>query len=161
MSENLFTTFNISSQGLSVQRQRLSATAKNIANVNTTKDIDGKPYRREIVTVKAIKGSQFESELKNQLQLEATNPAHTSGVISGNPASSPNALIAEISRDNSPPRLIYEPSHPDANEDGYVAVPNINIVTEMVEMITAQRAFEANASVIESAKNMARDSLEI
>ncbi len=161
MSENLFTTFNISSQGLSVQRQRLSATAKNIANVNTTKDIDGKPYRREIVGVKAIKGTPFASELRNQIELETTNPAHTSRSLSINPEGYINTLRAEISKDNSQPRLIYEPSHPDANEDGYVAVPNINIVTEMVEMIAAQRAFEANASVIESAKNMARDSLEI
>ncbi len=161
MSENLFTTFNISSQGLSVQRQRLSATARNIANINTTTDIDGKPYRREIVSVKAIKGSPFASELHKHIELYTSDPNHTGSTASASSINSNNVLKAQIGKDNTPPRLIFDPSHPDANEDGYVAVPNINIVTEMVEMIAAQRAFEANANVIESAKNMARDSLEI
>ena len=72
-----------------------------------------------------------------------------------------SVLKAKSARDNTPPRLVYDPSHPDADENGYVRMPNINIVTEMVEMISAQRSFEANSQVIESAKNVARDSLEI
>jgi flagellar basal-body rod protein FlgC len=70
-------------------------------------------------------------------------------------------LDIEIKKDMSEGRLVYDPSHPDADENGYVRYPNVNVVTEMVEMITAQRAFEANVSVIESAKNVARDSLDI
>lgn len=70
-------------------------------------------------------------------------------------------LKAQVARDNSPPRMVYDPSHPNANADGYVQMPNVNIVTEMVEMISAQRAFEANTGVITAAKNIARDSLEI
>lgn len=161
MSENIFSSFEISSQGMQVQRMRLSAVANNIANANTTKGPDGEPYKRELVIVRAIPDSPFESELRNQIKLIGTDPLHSSNV--GSSVSSGNYIVlnANVAKDNTPPRLVYDPSHPDADESGYVKMPNINIVTEMVEMISAQRAFEANSNVVEAAKNIARDSLEI
>ena len=161
MAENLFATFAISGQGMSVQRMRLSSVAKNIANANTTKGENGKPYEREVVVVRAIPQSPFENELDSQLKLSRTEASHAP---TANPHSYPpdwSVLKARTARDNTPPRIVYDPSHPDADETGYVQFPNINIVTEMVEMISAQRGFEANTVVIESAKNVARDSLEI
>ena len=161
MAENLFASFDISGQGMSVQRMRLSATARNIANANTTKGPLGKPYQREVVAVRAIPGSPFEEEWSTQIALNRTNSEHAPNAQPGTYPPDYSVLKAMTVTDNAPPRMVYDPSHPDADEKGYVMMPNINIVTEMVEMISAQRAFEANTGVIDSAKNMARDSLDI
>lgn len=161
MAEHLFSTFDISGQGLSVQRMRLNAVAKNIANANTTHGPDGEPYKREVVRVTHIPGAPFDDELDEMILMDQTTSNHApTSTRSGN-YSNYRVLNAEVQQDNSPPRLIYDPNHPDANEEGYIEMPNINIVTEMVEMISAQRAFEANTGVIDSAKNIARYSLEI
>lgn len=161
MAENIFSTFAISGQGMSVQRRRLSAVANNIANANTTKSVDGKPYKREVVLVKEIPGSPFQDELHNQISLSRTNEAHSPNADESVYPPNNSVLDVRSAKDNSPPRLVYDPSHPDANNEGYVEMPDINIVTEMVEMISAQRAFEANTQVVSSAKNFARYSLEI
>jgi len=161
MAENIFSSFDISGQGMSVQRMRLSSTAKNIANANTTKGIDGKPYQREVVVVREIPGSPFNTEFQRLLSLKKTSANHAPTANQRNYPPDYSVLRANTVRDNTPPRLVHDPYHPDAGEDGYVNMPNINIVTEMVEMISAQRAFEANTGVVESAKNIARNSLEI
>jgi flagellar basal-body rod protein FlgC len=161
MAENIFSSFAISGQGMSVQRMRLSATANNIANINTTKNQNGVTYQREVVVVRAIPDNPFESELSQQISLSRTVSEHASNANPGNYHTDNNVLNAITARDNTAARLVYDPPHPDADENGYVHYPNINIVTEMVEMISAQRAFEANTGVIESAKNIARNSLEI
>jgi flagellar basal-body rod protein FlgC len=161
MPENIFSSFDISGQGMSVQRMRLSSVAKNIANANVTKGPDGKPYQREVVVVRAIPGSPFQDELQTQISLDRTDNSHAANAKLGSFPVNNATLNAKVARDNTPPRLVYDPSHPDASEDGYVEMPNINIVTEMVEMITAQRAFEANVGVVDAAKNIARNSLEI
>ena len=162
MAENIFATFDISGQGMSVQRMRLSAVANNIANINTTKGPDDEPYKREVVIVRGLKQNSFQSELINQqISLSKSDGAHAGNAGFGTYSQDNDVLRAVSARDSSPPRLIYDPSHPDADEQGYVKMPNINIVTEMVEMISAQRAFEANEGVIESAKNIARNSLDI
>ena len=161
MAENIFSTFNISGQGMSVQRMRLSSVAKNIANVNTTKSSDGRPYQREVVVVREIKGSPFEDELEDQIAINRTSPDHAPNAKPGTYPPNYDVLKARTVRDDSPPRLVYDPHHPEADEAGYVKYPNINVVTEMVEMITAQRAFESNTQVVDSVKNVARYSLEI
>ncbi len=161
MAENIFSSFDISGQGMSLQRMRLSAVAKNIANANTTKGPDGKPYQREVVIARAIPGSPFEDEYENQIALNTSNQFHGTNSNLGEYPPDYSVLNAKTAKDNSEPRLVYDPSHPDANEEGYVEMPNINIVTEMVEMISAQRSFEANSGVVEAAKNVARYSLEI
>ncbi|GAB1372951.1 flagellar basal body rod protein FlgC [Candidatus Kapaibacterium sp.] len=161
MAENIFTSLDISSQGMSLQRRRLAAVAKNIANVNTTKGADGKPYQRETVVVREVAQSQFEREYLKQIQLGNSNSAHGTNLSHNGYPPDNDVIEVYTVNDNTPPRLIYEPGHPDAREDGYLEVPNINIVTEMVEMMTAQRAFEANTQVTEAAKNIAKYSLEI
>jgi flagellar basal-body rod protein FlgC len=162
MAESIFSSFKISGEGMSVQRKRLSAVANNIANANTTKGPDGEPYQRDVVTVRAVPSSHFESELKSRIELEKTSPEQISTAqFPANYYKEANVLDANTVKDTTPPRLVYDPSHPDADEDGYVKMPNINIVTEMVEMISAQRAFEANTGVLDAAKNMSRDALDI
>jgi flagellar basal-body rod protein FlgC len=161
MAENIFSSFDISGQGMSVQRMRLSSTAKNIANVNTTKSEDGQPYRREVVVVREIPGSPFNTEIKKLISMDRTSANHAPTANQSNYPPDYSVLKAKTARDNTPPRLVYDPYHPDSDENGYVKMPNINVVTEMVEMISAQRAFEANTQVIESGKNIARNSLEI
>ncbi len=161
MPESLFSTFAISGQGLSVQRKRLTAVANNIANANTTRTDGGGPYQREVVIVRGSKQTRFQRQLESQISLRGGEFSHIPSVLDQGMPEQNRALQAVTGADNSEPRMVYEPSHPDANAEGYVAMPNINIVTEMVEMIAAQRAFEANTSVISSAKNIARDALEI
>ncbi len=161
MPENIFATFDISGQGMSVQRMRLNAVARNIANANTTNGPGGEPYQREVVRVTATQGGGFGRELANTLELNRTAESHAYST-SLKPGESKNIVLgAETVKDGMPPRMVYDPHHPDANEDGYVMMPDINIVTEMVEMISAQRAFQANVGVIDSAKNIARFSFEI
>jgi flagellar basal-body rod protein FlgC len=159
MADNIFTSMDISSKGMSLQRARLSAVANNIANVNTTRDVENKPYQRQIVVVKEVEQGKFQNILDSELSVSGTDSNH----ISGNSMSGENysALHFSIEKDKTPPKLIFEPSHPHAREDGYVEMPNINIVSEMVEMMTAQRAFEANVQVSDAAKNITRYSLEI
>ncbi len=161
MAENIFSSFDISGQGMMVQRMRLSATARNIANANTTKGVDGQPYQREVVIVREIPGSPFGTEMKKLISMDRTSKNHAPTANQGNYPPDNSVLRARTATDNSPPRIVHDPYHPDADENGYVKMPNINIVTEMVEMISAQRAFEANTQVIESGKNIARNSLEI
>jgi len=161
MAENIFSSFDISGQGMSVQRMRLSSVAKNIANANTTKSIDGEPYKREVVIVRAIPGSPFSDELDYFIGMDRTSKEHAQTAKSGTYPPDYGVLKAKTATDNSAPRIVYDPYHPDADENGYVKMPNINIVTEMVEMISAQRAFEANTGVVDAAKNIAKFSLEI
>lgn len=161
MPENIFATFDISGQGMSVQRMRLNAVARNIANANTTNGPDGEPYQREVVKVSSKNNRNFGSELKNSIELNRTDDSHSVSASLSARESDNLTLEAETVKDGMPPRLVYDPHHPDANEEGYVTMPDINIVTEMVEMISAQRAFQANAGVIDSAKNIARFSFEI
>jgi len=161
MGGSIFEIFKISSEGLLLQRQRLNSIAKNIANANTTKTESGGPYRREIVIARAKdEEGSFHREIDNLLKpLKNSNiefPAER-----GNRLPETKYLDIQVMSDMGDGRLVYDPSHPDADNNGYVRYPNVNVVTEMVEMITAQRAFEANISVIESAKNVARDSLDI
>jgi len=146
---------------MSVQRQRLSAVARNIANANTTKADDGKPYQREVVSTRQVGSGSFEKQLFEQLALQSSDSVHTSNAKPFAEQNRNSVVEAETMKDTTPPRQVYDPAHPDADENGYVAMPNINIVTEMVEMISAQRAFEANAGVTDAAKNIARYSLEI
>ena len=161
MAENIFASFDISGQGMTVQRMRLSATARNIANVNTTNYIDGRPYQREVVVVRAIPDSPFDQKIEETIRMKSTSPSHAPTAKRGTYPPNYDVLKARTSYDLSPPRLVYDPNHPEADGNGYVKFPNINVVTEMVEMISAQRSFEANTSVIEAAKNIAKNSLEI
>ncbi|HOP06930.1 MAG TPA: flagellar basal body rod protein FlgC [candidate division Zixibacteria bacterium] len=155
----------ISSQGLSVQRKKMNVVAENMANAETTRTPEGGPYRRQRVVVEQdeVKGT-FNSMLNTaSVKLARTSDRHmtshgyrsTDGVdlptVEGDAVVDPDAKF----------RLVYDPSHPDADEDGYVQMPDVEIVTEMVDMMAASRAYEANTVAISAAKNMAKDALDI
>lgn len=128
----------ISGSALSAQKLRLDLIANNIANVSTTRTEEGGPYRRHMPV--------FEEKLREASQ----------GGFRGM-----GVKVSAIVKDDSPPRMEYDPDHPDANEEGFVAMPNINIVDEMVDLVTATRAYQANATALDAAKQMALKALEI
>lgn len=162
--EKLFAAFDISAMGLSAQRKRMTIIAENIANVETTRSENGTPYRRKIVLMRSSPAEDFASVLKRKtIGLMTTDEKHFASdsvefLEGGDVASGVNTEIAE---DNSPERLVYNPEHPDADENGYVHMPNVNIVVEMIDMISASRSYEANATAFNASKNIAKDALEI
>jgi len=160
----MFSGLNISSAGLSAQRKRMNAIASNLANAETTKTEKGGPYRRKIVQLKAKGEHLFGAALRQAgLRLSTTNQAHMADVpvpVQGGEQVD-QTITATESEDSTPARPVYDPGNPDANPDGYVNMPNVNIVTEMVGMMSASRTFEANVVAIDAAKTMAKDSLEI
>ncbi len=161
--ETFFTALNISASGLSAQRRRLEAISSNIANAGTTPDEDGKLYRRRIAVMESENIPAFERVLrKSKLKLEMTDRKHfpfkkTVRVFS----TEWKGVRAEIREDPTAFMRIYDPSHPNADEEGYVYYPDINVVSEMVEMISATRSYEANLSSLEAAKKMATEALRI
>lgn len=156
---SMFTAFNISASGMTAQQLRTDVIAQNIANANTTRTSDGTPYVRKAVvfTEKTLsqatsmrgpswQGSSFASVLQN-----ARNGRLGDGV-----------KVTSVYEDNSTDmNLVYDPSHPDADENGYVTYPNVNVVQEMTDMIDASRAYEANISAFNSSKAMASKGLTI
>jgi len=148
-----------------VQRRRMNVTAENIANAETTRTEDGTPYRRKRIVVeeKTTQGT-FDSMLKNAgMQIARTNPGHLgSGPVNSTKRMDlPTVTTNQVTDPESAYRLEYDPSHPDSDEDGYVQMPDIDVITEMVDMMAATRAYEANTVAISSAKKMAKDALEI
>jgi len=142
---SLFSTLRISSSGLTANRLWLDTVASNIANANTTRTAEGGPYRRRDIVLAPQGRSTFPQFLNNASSASAGQGVRVAGIV----------------KDDSAPRFVYNPDHPDADGNGYVAMPNINVVTEMVNMIAATRAYEANVTVIGAAKSMAMKSLEI
>ena len=143
----LFTAINRSASGLTAERLRMDTIANNIANVNATRTAEGGPYRRQMVVFEPRKEETFASIL-------AKSQGRGSGVGEG-------VRVTGIIKSTEPFRMVYDPGHPDANEEGYVAMPNVNIITEMVDMMTATRAYEANVTAVNTAKSMAMKALEI
>ena len=152
---NLFSSFEISGSGLSAQRLRMDTISNNIANVNTTRTAEGGPYKRLRVV--------FEPRAQNAPFMLPTEVG-AAGASAENLQKmqlSQGVRVAGISSDNSGPKMVYDPGHPDADSKGYVAMPNISIVNEMVDLISASRAYEANVTAISSAKSMALKALDI
>ncbi|MFU0823731.1 flagellar basal body rod protein FlgC [Clostridium sp.] len=138
-----FSSIRISSSGLSAERLRMDTIASNIANVSTTRGENGQPYRRKVAV--------FEENLKQELNKNTnTYENKLNGV-----------KAVGIIEDNSELRRVYDPTHPDADEEGYVLMPNVNILNEMADMIAATRAYEANVTAINSEKSMFVKALEI
>lgn len=135
---------DVSGSGLTAQRLRMDVISENIANVDTTRTEDGTPYNRKYVILEQ-RHQDFADVLKNS----AGNKVQ-GGVI-----------VKEIGDDQSPYQLVYDPTHPDANEEGYVEMPNVDITQEMVDMISAYRSYEANVTAFNAYKDMAVKSLEI
>jgi flagellar basal-body rod protein FlgC len=160
--ERLFSGMNISATGLSLQRRRMNTIAQNIANAETTRTDEGGPYRRKFVVAREADPTVFPKYIENKIKLKKETPQHFEDepVRDETPVPSGTELV-EIAEDQMPPRLVYDPTHPDANAEGYVAMPNINTVTEMVDMISAARAYEANLTALNASKDMNKKALEI
>ncbi|KOA21018.1 flagellar basal-body rod protein FlgC [Clostridium homopropionicum DSM 5847] len=135
-----FNSLRISSSGLSAERLRMDTIASNIANATTTRGEDGQPYRRKIAV--------FEENLTNEIN--NSKEVNLNGV-----------KAIGIVDDDSELRRVYDPTHPDADAEGYVLMPNVNILNEMADMIAATRAYEANVTAINSEKSMFMKALEI
>ncbi|HOQ38457.1 MAG TPA: flagellar basal body rod protein FlgC [Acetivibrio sp.] len=142
-----FSSLDISASGLTAQRLRMDTISQNIANVNTTRTENGQPYRRKTVLFEEKSGSV---PFSDYLSKSISDRSAGSGV-----------RVTAIVEDQSPFRREYDPGHPDADEEGYVLKPNIDIITEMVNMISATRAYEANVTSINTSKDMAMKALEI
>lgn len=157
----------ISASGMRAQRIRQNAISSNLANAETTRTDEGGPYRRQFVVFTAQSDRRDTRLLNNEVALTGniTNRNH----LSLPPANFPRderffgngVNVAEIREDSRPPRMVYEPSHPDADEKGYVAMPNINIVEEMTDMIAATRAYEANVTAFNAMKGMYQQALSL
>ncbi|MBD3256942.1 flagellar basal body rod protein FlgC [candidate division GN15 bacterium] len=161
----ILNAIEVSSQGLSAQRARMNTIAQNIAHAETTETADGGPYRRKQVVFSEDKQrGSFGSVLKRAHgKLARTDDSHiSSGRRIGRTKTEMSSVEHERSEDRDTQfKLVYDPNHPKADEEGYVQMPNVEIINEMVDMMTASRAYEANTSVISAAKNMAKDALEI
>lgn len=145
-----FSMLQVSASALTAERQRSEVIATNMANANTTKTDAGGPFRRKEVVFSAEHASAF------QLQFaEMTDVPHLRGRSSG------TVRLSQVVDDPSQPIMRYEPGHPDANKDGYVAYPNINPVQEMVDLMGSVRAYQLNASAVTASKQMIQQSIDI
>lgn len=142
-----FGAMNVSATGMTAQRLRTDIISQNIANVNTTRDANGVPYKKKNVIFEEKSVTSFDMAL--DLSMGATGVG-LDGV-----------KVTEIVEDDSEGRKVYDPSHPDADDQGYVTYPNVNIVQEMTDMIDASRAYEANVTAFNATKSMYLKTLEI
>jgi len=133
---------------LTAQRLRMDVIASNLANAEATSTPEGGPYKRERVV--------FAPMLRNSMnKLSDSSDAIANGATSG------GVEVKGVIQDDEEPRMVYDPTHPDANDDGFVAYPNVDLVTEMTDMLSASRSYEANITVLNVAKNMAQRALEL
>ena len=139
---SLFTSLEISSTGLSAERLRMNVIANNIANANTVSSADGEPFKRKAVVLKSMPENNFNLSLADNLK--------------GN-----GVEVAAILQDNSMPSMKYEPSNPLADENGFVKMSNVNVLNEMVDMISASRAYEANVTAVEATKSMIKKAISM
>ena len=142
---DFLSAIDLSASALSAERIRMNAISSNIANANVTRTPEGGPYRRKDVVFQAVPqkksfGDILEDKMEGNLR---------------------EVQVARVHSDQGPPRLVYNPRHPDADENGYVAMPNVNPVEEMVNMLNATRSYEANITAINTSKAMAMKALEI
>lgn len=135
-----FLGMDVSASGLAVQRARMNVASSNLANVSTTRGADGGPYQRRDVVVEAVPIRGFPGGFADAIR---------------------RVQVSEIVNDDSAPRMQHDPGHPDADENGYVAYPNVNLIEEMVDMITASRAYEAGVTALGTAVAMAERALGI
>lgn len=142
----IFSSLDISASGLTAERLRMDVISQNIANVNTTRTSSGGPYRRKLVLFKEIQNINNFNDILERAK----------GSFSGF-----GVEVTGIVDDQTPFRKVYDPGNPDADKSGYVSLPNVNIVSEMVDMISATRAYEANVTAFNATKSMFQKSLEI
>ena len=142
---DFFSSMSVSSSALSAERTRMNLISSNLANANATRTAEGGPYKRKDAVFAATPvEKRFERALSNAAGQEVRQ-----------------VEVMQIIEDQNQPRLQYDPNHPDANPQGYVAMPNVNVVEEMADMINATRTYEANVTAVQAAKSMALKTLEI
>ena len=142
---DFFSAMNVSASALSAERTRMNLISSNLANANATRTPEGGPYKRKDAVFAA---TPVESRFARALDGAAGKEIR-------------QVEIQQLVEDQSPPRMQYDPGHPDANPQGYVAMPNVNIIEEMADMISATRTYEANVTAVQAAKSMALKTLEI
>ncbi|MBU0552940.1 flagellar basal body rod protein FlgC [Myxococcota bacterium] len=142
---DFFTAMRAASAGLTVQRTRVNLTSSNLANAETTRTPEGGPYRRRAAVIGAIPLREQLGEVFGDALHDATHSAE----------------VVAVSVDERPGQLRYDPDHPDANAEGYVTLPNVNPITEMVDLLSASRSYEANTTALKAIKGMATDALSI
>ena len=145
---SMFGGMEISASGLTAQRLRMDVTAENLANAQTTKGADGQPYRRKEVVLREISQGGFGAQL-------------TAAMGTGAKSRPGGVEVAEIATDQTAGKMVYDPSHPDANAQGYVQMPNVDTVTEMVDLIDSSRAYEANVTAMQASKQMFTKTLDL
>jgi flagellar basal-body rod protein FlgC len=144
---DFFTSLDVSASALTAERTRMNLISNNLANANATRTAEGGPYKRKDAVFATQKGAQAFSDKLAQATKGAVPPQ--------------GVQVVEIVEDQRPPRMQFDPNHPDADSQGYVAMPNVNVVEEMADMIAATRAYEANVTAVQAAKAMALKTLEI
>jgi flagellar basal-body rod protein FlgC len=137
---NILDTLRISASGLTAQRVRLQAISSNMANARSTRTEEGTPYRRQMPIFQAVKANEFGSELAQQLS---------------------RVEVVDVEKSDAPFRQVFDPGHPDADDDGYVQYPNVDILHEMVDLMNTSRTYEANSNVTETTYKMANQALEL
>lgn len=144
---DLFKIFSVSGSGMAAQRSRMTVVAGNLANAETTRTPDGGPYRRrDIIFQSAPTDSEFAAQL---------------GELGENSNAAQGVEVVGVKQSSRPPRKIFDPNHPDANPDGYVSLPDINPMEEMVDMLSAVRSYEANLTTYNTTKSLIRKILDI
>jgi flagellar basal-body rod protein FlgC len=141
---NLFGMLQVSGSALTAERQRAEVVASNMANAETTRTPEGGPYKRKLVVFRSDEIHQFPRMLS-----------------AGSRTISPGVRVQEVVADPAPPEMRFQPSHPDADKNGFVAYPNINSVNEMVDLMSAVRAYELNSQAVQATKVMIQESLEL
>ncbi len=149
---NMFGVMDISASGLKAQRVRAEVVASNMANAETTRTADGGPYRRHHVVFSEVAGGSFGAQML---------AAGVGTSVKGATTTTGGVAVAGVIEDQSDPLMRFDPQHPDAGADGYVAYPDINPLTEMVDLMGAQRSYGLNASAVQAEKGMLASSLEI
>jgi flagellar basal-body rod protein FlgC len=145
----MFDALEVSASGLTAERLRMDVTAENLANAQTTRGADGQPYRRKEVVLQ-------------ERQAQGGFGAALAGAMGPRGGGKPGGVeVAQVAEDQTPLKRVYDPGHPDADAEGYVQMPNVDSVSEMVDLISAQRAYEANVTAMQAAKQMFARTLEI
>lgn len=161
--DKLFSALNVSASGLSAQRKKLDIISRNIANAHTSRTEDGGPYRRKIAVMQEKKTDGFKVMLRRHSdKLAVSNAKHIQGksfTVRSN--TQEFGVETKIMDDTSALKKVYDPDHPDADAEGYVYMPNVNMISEMVDLINASRSYEANLSAMDAGKKMAKAALEI
>ncbi len=170
INDTILGALRISASGLSAQRTRMNVISQNIANADTTRTEEGGPYRRFEVVLASKKNDGCtqcgDESVSESVSLVKTDTAHLNSLKNDDNSTQDSTLkgvqVADVQPDEKTPfRVIYDPSHPDADADGYVTMPNVNVVQEMVDMISATRAYEANVTVMKNTKLMFNRALDI